>query len=92
MKPNFDAKIFEEIVASSREDAWIETVLSVLLQFLQIVASSREDAWIETASDATTPQGNLVASSREDAWIETILHDNVVYCDTCRVLPRGRVD
>ena len=35
-------------VASSREDAWIETVLSGSPAHKYTVASSREDAWIET--------------------------------------------
>ena len=36
-------------VASSREDAWIETSLTVTCGLSVFVASSREDAWIETA-------------------------------------------
>ena len=35
-------------VASSREDAWIETLISGCLPLIMDVASSREDAWIET--------------------------------------------
>ena len=40
-----DAK--EARVASSREDAWIETCRLAMRRFRH-VASSREDAWIET--------------------------------------------
>ena len=36
------------MVASSREDAWIETVGVAGMHEPQPVASSREDAWIET--------------------------------------------
>ena len=35
-------------VASSREDAWIETIDSLSMINGKQVASSREDAWIET--------------------------------------------
>ena len=35
-------------VASSREDAWIETALTATTSAVFAVASSREDAWIET--------------------------------------------
>ena len=35
-------------VASSREDAWIETYLEKQREIGKRVASSREDAWIET--------------------------------------------
>ena len=36
------------MVASSREDAWIETVYQYERAIKDLVASSREDAWIET--------------------------------------------
>ena len=36
------------LVASSREDAWIETSFVTSIGIFQLVASSREDAWIET--------------------------------------------
>ena len=36
-------------VASSREDAWIETLQEERSCYAPEVASSREDAWIETA-------------------------------------------
>ena len=39
-------------VASSREDAWIETLFAGLESHCKSVASSREDAWIETAIGA----------------------------------------
>ena len=35
-------------VASSREDAWIETAIMMQTVQCKKVASSREDAWIET--------------------------------------------
>ena len=35
-------------VASSREDAWIETWEDLAQYLVDEVASSREDAWIET--------------------------------------------
>ena len=36
------------VVASSREDAWIETCMIRRPEMPEHVASSREDAWIET--------------------------------------------
>ena len=57
-------------VASSREDAWIETIVVSMEALVKGVASSREDAWIETLSSNHLTD-NKVASSREDAWIET---------------------
>ena len=36
-------------VASSREDAWIETGVDIAQYAAAAVASSREDAWIETS-------------------------------------------
>ena len=78
-------------VASSREDAWIETVVRLGLIFIGRVASSREDAWIETSIGSVTFESCAVASSREDAWIETIDHGKLEKIKG-RVLPRGRVD
>ena len=59
-------------VASSREDAWIETDQQKEVKNEKKVASSREDAWIETKIGGDLCGKVLVASSREDAWIETI--------------------
>ena len=39
------------IVASSREDAWIEITISHVYIAFILVASSREDAWIEIAKE-----------------------------------------
>ena len=39
-------------VASSREDAWIETIYLPIFHNRNHVASSREDAWIETVVGA----------------------------------------
>ena len=58
-------------VASSREDAWIETNPANKDEAMELVASSREDAWIETSLRNGTRVSVHVASSREDAWIET---------------------
>ena len=52
MKLYFDEHGYGYYVASSREDAWIETTLVTGKMEYQRVASSREDAWIETASPA----------------------------------------
>ena len=62
---------FLSSVASSREDAWIETCSDGALSRWNTVASSREDAWIETTLPTTIRAESVVASSREDAWIET---------------------
>ena len=43
-------------VASSREDAWIETGTEEKLGRLDEVASSREDAWIETGEILKSPE------------------------------------
>ena len=59
-------------VASSREDAWIETIADTSVVCCITVASSREDAWIETVFLMSFLVTLTVASSREDAWIETL--------------------
>ena len=48
MKPQITAPEGGWQVASSREDAWIETLDRSLVYTAVTVASSREDAWIET--------------------------------------------
>ena len=71
MKPAIYHRSQDKSVASSREDAWIETALVWRYDRICGVASSREDAWIETLLKDVPPKGNPVASSREYAWIET---------------------
>ena len=55
-------------VASSREDAWIETILCFLLLKSKLVASSREDAWIETLQLLlyTSSEGRVLPRGRVD--------------------------
>ena len=84
-------KIALSFVASSREDAWIETFFKKHLLSGKAVASSREDAWIETAVLPPAGSTHKVASSREDAWIETGSSTDWP-ARNGRVLPRGRVD
>ena len=78
------------VVASSREDAWIETVPQITAPEGGWVASSREDAWIETKSDTGAPVAIRVASSREDAWIETDLQEETQKFETSRPPARTR--
>ncbi len=77
-------------VASSREDAWIETLRSVSVA---PVTSSRPPArtrGLKHPWQIDYPEYH-VASSREDAWIETAR--TAASGRPCRrVLPRGRVD
>ena len=47
-------KSLYDLVASSREDAWIETQPTIEAGCFMLVASSREDAWIETSQFAKT--------------------------------------
>ena len=57
----------KSIVASSREDAWIETIIFVPFCKILYVASSREDAWIETSSSlasSTVPLSRPPARTR----------------------------
>ena len=55
-------------VASSREDAWIETLLKRDFGIDTNVASSREDAWIETshACDKVVNLGRVLPRGRVD--------------------------
>ena len=78
------------LVASSREDAWIETTLNL---FESDAGWSRPPARTRGLKlfDLTCDHKKKVASSREDAWIETqTVFINEV--NAGRVLPRGRVD
>ena len=79
-------------VASSREDAWIETTLWHDEYADSDVASSREDAWIETIFPTTKPMqwvwSRPPARTRGLKQIGTDASGNI----TGRVLPRGRVD
>ena len=79
------------MVASSREDAWIETLCTAPHKRRIQVASSREDAWIETFFDkikATVPGSRPPARTR---GLKPGRRDIVTYSGS-RVLPRGRVD
>ena len=55
-------------VASSREDAWIETPDARLQRPEYLVASSREDAWIETiaANMVRSTLGRVLPRGRVD--------------------------
>ena len=79
------------LVASSREDAWIETDRNRCKRKYhrsRPPARTRGLKLIYKTNHINTLQ---VASSREDAWIETYTY--VAYAsDASRVLPRGRVD
>ena len=79
------------LVASSREDAWIETPLQIINSVAGDVASSREDAWIETLIEELE---KLEVMSRPRArtrglnpWESSAAEQN-----HSRVLARGRVD
>ena len=77
-------------VASSREDAWIET----LWGYINAAAgSSRPPARTRGLKQSMRKcdMKHLVASSREDAWIETAV-TGTERKKKGRVLPRGRVD
>ena len=78
-------------VASSREDAWIETCSPLNFCQLSQVASSREDAWIETTTRIALIK---LLKSRPPARTRGLKPDQVISTmpQSSRVLPRGRVD
>ena len=62
-------KAFHKHGVASFTDAWIETVMLMLISVISSVASFT-DAWIETALTAPQ-QGVAPVASFTDAWIET---------------------
>ena len=78
-------------VASSREDAWIETYAPRPARVIKIASRPPARTRGLKLFDLTCDHKKKVASSREDAWIETqTVFINEV--NAGRVLPRGRVD
>ena len=60
-------------VASSREDAWIETVKAIIAALTPVSRPPARTRGLKLyGMDALEPME--VASSREDAWIETSLY------------------
>ncbi len=58
------------LVASSREDAWIETFMLIFLSDLILSRPPARTRGLKQNS-LLTKMRERVASSREDAWIET---------------------
>ena len=75
-------------VASSREDAWIETGARRFKQYTQQVASSREDAWIETGKRLAP---DFIDKSRPPARTRGLKHNMLRQCgDQGRSRPPAR--
>ena len=77
-------------VASSREDAWIETTFRISISLWHRSRPPARKRGLKLIQQLRRVILR-VASSREDAWIETAKVASEIEYNS-RVLPRGRVD